>query len=74
MGNVRRALIVGGGIGGLTLAAALHRDGVDVELVELEPEWTTAGAGLSVQPNGMRVLEGLGLDTGVVAAGCVIGR
>lgn len=73
MGDVGRVLIVGGGIGGLTLAAALHRDGLDVELVELGREWTTSGAGLSVQPNGLRVLKGLGLDAGVVGAGCVIG-
>jgi 2-polyprenyl-6-methoxyphenol hydroxylase-like FAD-dependent oxidoreductase len=71
--DVERVLIVGGGIGGLTLAAALHRDGRDVELVELERDWNTSGAGLSVQPNGLRVLKGLGLDAGVVGAGCVLG-
>jgi 2-polyprenyl-6-methoxyphenol hydroxylase-like FAD-dependent oxidoreductase len=71
--DVERVLIVGGGIGGLTLAAALHRDGRDVELVELEREWNTSGAGLSVLPNGLRVLKSLGLDAGVVGAGCVIG-
>ncbi len=73
MGHVGRVLIVGGGIGGLTLAAAFHRDRLGVELVELEREWNTAGAGLSVQPNGLRVLKSLGLDAGVVGAGCVIG-
>lgn len=73
MDDVARVLIVGGGIGGLTLAAALHRDGRDVELVELEREWNTSGAGLAVQPNGLRVLKTLGLDAGVVGAGCVIG-
>jgi 2-polyprenyl-6-methoxyphenol hydroxylase-like FAD-dependent oxidoreductase len=55
------------------LAAALHRDGRNVELVELEREWNTSGAGLSVQPNGLRVLKSLRLDAGVVGAGCVIG-
>jgi 2-polyprenyl-6-methoxyphenol hydroxylase-like FAD-dependent oxidoreductase len=74
VGLVERVLIVGGGIGGLTLAAALHADGVEVDLVEAEAEWNTSGAGISVQPNGVRVLEGLGLDRALVAAGSVIQR
>ena len=72
MTDVERVLIAGGGISGLTLAAALHRDGLDVELVELEREWNTSGAGLSVQPNGLRVLKSLGLDARIADAGCVI--
>ena len=72
MEDLRRVLIVGGGIGGLTLAAALHADGLDVELVEREPRWNPSGAGLSIQPNGLRVLNRLGLDTAMVRAGCVI--
>jgi FAD-dependent urate hydroxylase len=72
--DLRRVLIVGGGIGGLTLAAALHADGLDVELVEREPQWNPSGAGLSIQPNGLRVLNRLGLDTAMVQAGCVIKR
>lgn len=49
MGRAERVLIVGGGIAGLTLAAALHVDGVEVELVEADAEWNTSGAGISVQ-------------------------
>jgi len=69
-----RVLIVGGGIGGLTLAAALRQHGFDAEVVELNNGWHTEGAGLSVQPNGLRVLGQLGLDSAVVAAGSVVGR
>ena len=34
MPDVREALIVGGGIAGLTLGRALHRNGLAVDLVE----------------------------------------
>jgi 2-polyprenyl-6-methoxyphenol hydroxylase-like FAD-dependent oxidoreductase len=74
VGVVERVLIVGGGIGGLTLAVALHQRGFDVELVERNGDWRVVGAGLSVQPNGVRVLHALGLDSGLVRAGEVIGR
>jgi len=71
---VERVLIVGGGLGGLTLAAALHARRVEAEIVERESEWQALGAGLSVQPNGMRVLGEYGLDESVVAGGCTVER
>jgi 2-polyprenyl-6-methoxyphenol hydroxylase-like FAD-dependent oxidoreductase len=37
-----RAVIVGGGIGGLAAAMALHRRGVDVEVLERTPGPTPA--------------------------------
>ena len=67
-------LIVGGGIGGLCLATALHQRGIDCEVVEREPAWTTVGAGISFYPNGVRALQRLGLVDAVVAAGAVIER
>ena len=59
-------LIVGGGIGGLCLAAALRRRGIACEIVEREPAWTTVGAGISFYPNGVRALNRLGLGEAVV--------
>lgn len=56
-----RTLIVGGGIAGLTLAAALHRRGVPVELVEQAPAFGAVGAGITVQANGSAVLDALGI-------------
>ena len=67
-------LIVGGGIGGLCLAAALTRRGIACEIVEREPAWTTVGAGISFYPNGVRALNLLGLGEIVVAAGATIER
>lgn len=74
MGCVERVLVVGGGIGGLTLAAALHARGIDAEVVEREREWHAVGAGLSVQPNGMRMLAEYELDKAVVERGATVAR
>lgn len=70
--DVEHVLIVGGGIGGLTLAAALNQRGVAVEVVERADHWVALGAGLSVQPNGMRILRHLRLDTAVIDHGSVV--
>jgi FAD-dependent urate hydroxylase len=69
---IERILIVGGGIGGLSLAAALHRHGFTPELVERSTEWRTTGTGLGVLANGMRALRVLGLDGAVTQAGAVL--
>ncbi|MEU8900649.1 FAD-dependent monooxygenase [Nocardia sp. NPDC048505] len=56
-----KALVVGAGIGGLAAAVALHQRGWQVEVLERAPEITEIGAGLSIQPNGLRALDVLGL-------------
>src|SRR5579871_843956 len=67
-------LIVGGGIGGLSLAACLARTGVDVELVERQATWTTVGGGITLYPNGMRALEAFGARDEVEANGRPLDR
>jgi salicylate hydroxylase len=66
--------IVGGGIGGLTAALALIRQGVAVEVYEQAPQLMELGAGVQISSNGTRVLHALGLGreaerVGVVVAG-----
>lgn len=56
-----RALIAGGGIGGLTAALCLARVGFEVSVFEQAPEFGEIGAGLQISPNGSRVLHHLGL-------------
>jgi 2-polyprenyl-6-methoxyphenol hydroxylase-like FAD-dependent oxidoreductase len=65
----RHALLVGAGIGGLTLATALARQGFDVEVVEVTPESYSAGWGLSVTGPSLRALDSLGLADECIAAG-----
>jgi 2-polyprenyl-6-methoxyphenol hydroxylase-like FAD-dependent oxidoreductase len=56
-----RIAIVGGGIGGLTVALALREFGFEAEVYEQAPELLDVGAAIAVWPNAMRVLERLGL-------------
>lgn len=57
----KKIAIVGGGIGGLTAARVLAHKGAEVSVFEQAAEIAEVGAGLQVSPNGMRVLEAIGL-------------
>lgn len=59
-------LIAGGGIGGLTAALALERFGHSVRVVEQAGVIQEVGAGLQISPNGMHVLNALGLSARVM--------
>jgi 2-polyprenyl-6-methoxyphenol hydroxylase-like FAD-dependent oxidoreductase len=74
MAKVGTILVVGGGLAGLTVAAALHRHGFTTELVERRQTWHALGAGFLVHPNGMRMLLSLDLAAGVMSAGAVVRR
>lgn len=67
----RAATIVGGGIGGLAAAIALHRRGWRVEVLERAPQFTEIGAGISLWPNALRALAALGLADTVQELGAV---
>jgi len=54
------AIVAGGGIGGLATGAALAQRGWNVTIYERQAELRTAGAGIWVWENGLRVLEALG--------------
>lgn len=57
----RKALIIGGGIGGLATAIALKQIGLTVEIYERVTTLREVGAGLSLWANAIRALDYLGL-------------
>jgi 2-polyprenyl-6-methoxyphenol hydroxylase-like FAD-dependent oxidoreductase len=61
--------IVGAGIGGLSLALALHRQGLAADLYETVPEVREIGVGITLLPHAMRELAELGLQAQLEAAG-----
>ena len=61
--------IVGGGIGGLALALALHQRGLACDVFETVPEVRELGVGITLLPHAMRELAGLGLQAQIEAVG-----
>ena len=55
-------IIVGAGIGGLTLALALHQAGISCRIHESAPELKAVGVGINLLPHATRDLAALGLE------------
>lgn len=68
-----RILIVGAGIGGLTLAAALRHKGIQAEVVERAAAWGPVGTGIVLGLNAMKVLGRIGLAGAVAWRGLEVG-
>src|ERR1700751_1601018 len=63
----RRIGVIGGGIGGLTLALALRQRGMAVEVFEQASELTEIGAAVALSANSTRELRRLGVLDGITA-------
>lgn len=62
-------VIAGAGMGGLSAAAALRQAGHRVHIYERAAELAPIGAAISIWPNGVRVLDALGLGEQIERAG-----
>ncbi len=71
---IRSAIVVGGGIGGVAIAAALAKAGTAVTLYERGAELREVGAGIFVKRNGLEVLGALGCRDELVSKGTWIRR
>src|SRR5262245_40144374 len=60
-------LIVGGGIGGLTAALALHARAIPCRVFETAPEIKPVGVGINLLPHATRELAALGLEDALAA-------
>jgi 2-polyprenyl-6-methoxyphenol hydroxylase-like FAD-dependent oxidoreductase len=58
---IDNALVVGGGVGGMTAAIALRRAGVQVDLIDADPQWRVYGAGISITGISLRAFADLGI-------------
>ena len=74
MANAQEILIVGAGIGGLSLAVALHQQGYVPELIERAPSWQALGAGIVLHANGVRALRQLGMGAAIDRIGAALPR
>lgn len=64
-----KALVIGGGIGGLSAAIALRQAQCEVDLVEAKSEWGRSGVGIIQPSNALRALHALGLAQPCLDAG-----
>jgi salicylate hydroxylase len=65
-----RVAIIGGGIGGVAAAVGLRKLGCEAEIYERTDSLGEIGAGLQIGPNGVKVLNALGLDHTLEGLAC----
>jgi salicylate hydroxylase len=57
--NKLKVAIIGAGLGGLAVAIALHKRGINAQVYEKAQQLRPVGAGLSLFPNGLNTMEAI---------------
>ncbi|MFK7946939.1 MAG: FAD-dependent monooxygenase [Saprospiraceae bacterium] len=74
MSAVKKVLVVGGGIGGQSVAIALAKAGIQVEIVEILKEYNVYGVGIIQQLNALKALDKLGIADEAMRRGFAYGQ
>jgi len=69
---MKKVLIVGGGIAGLTLAILLEKSGYEIEIAEQAEELGPVGAGIVLWPNCLKVMDECGVRDDVESRGNIL--
>ncbi|MBL0742607.1 FAD-dependent monooxygenase [Chryseolinea lacunae] len=72
MTKTKRLSIIGGGIGGLTLAIALRKKGYEPTVYESAPALKPLGAGLGLAANAIKAFDEIGISDDVLQAGKIL--
>ncbi|HTX09305.1 MAG TPA: FAD-dependent monooxygenase [Solirubrobacteraceae bacterium] len=68
--TVRRVLVIGAGIAGLSATIALGQAGIEVDLVEIKGRVSSDGTGIQQPANAIRAFAALGLLDEIIDQGC----
>lgn len=74
MSSIKKALIVGGGLGGLSAGIALRKAGIDAQIVEINKEFNVYGVGIIQQANALRALDALDVADEAMRRGSPYGK
>lgn len=71
MAHTLQVIIIGGGVGGLTLALELHRHGINSRIYEAAESLEPLGVGSNILSQAARILDRLGLTPTLRATGVI---
>lgn len=67
--KIKKILIIGGGIAGMSTAIQLRKLGAQVDLVELDPHWRVYGAGITLSGPTLRAFTEIGVIDAIMERG-----
>ena len=71
MATLGKVLVVGGSVAGMSCAIELRKGGVAVDLIDIDPDWRSYGAGITITAPTLRALKTLGVLGQVKTLGAV---